>query len=420
MGSQKEISLPRQFTNVNKAVSYASAGSREPGVHQRISMRDGLSPFGPPKGFDELETQIRASNEARLAQRSYYEADITPAEEGVLKRFGCDDRSRVLFNTNYGSDGLIRNLLIALRSGTRIAGVGPHWPGIVQNIDGMDELSYGPISPPLNLSADERLLWTVENHKRTPGRNKLGVIYNSSPTFRGDLPGRDVRLEAIRHFTDKGVLWIEDEDMADFYPDHESVADETQDNPYLVVARSASKAIGLPGLGFGYMILNENTARILEQTMSDHSLRGVDRLLINALFGDSREFIDPHLEEVVRPQTRDRKITLRNELTSWEIDTLPTDNQTPVMFVDGKVEGIALEASKMDLVVAPGSGFDRTYDPNLSTRYARAVILRSRSQIKTSAERLAYAIRVAQEKKTPSRDTHIPVVLFDDVAEPTD
>lgn len=124
----------------------------------------------------------------------------------------------------------------------------------------MDELSYGPILPPLTLSADERLLWTVENHKQTSGRNKLGVIYNSSPTFRGDLPSRDVRLETIRHFTNKGVLWIEDEDMADFYPDHESVAHETQNNPYLTVTRSASKAIGLPVLSFGYMILNENTA----------------------------------------------------------------------------------------------------------------------------------------------------------------
>lgn len=52
MPNPKEISLPRQFTRVDKAVSYASAGSREPGVHQRISMRDGLSPFGPPIGFD--------------------------------------------------------------------------------------------------------------------------------------------------------------------------------------------------------------------------------------------------------------------------------------------------------------------------------------------------------------------------------
>lgn len=94
------------------------------------------------------------------------------------------------------------------------------------------------------------------------------------------------------------------------------------------------------------------------------------------------------------------------QLTSWEIDTLPTDNQTPVIFVDGKIEGIAHEASKLDLVVAPGSGFDRTFDPNLSTRYTRIVILRSRSQIKTSAERLAYAIRVAQEKKTPTRETY--------------
>lgn len=410
-----------QFTNVDKTKGYANIQSNpdQPKGLKRISMRDGLSPFGPPPGFEEEEARIRASDEARLAQRSYYEADIFPAEEGVLERFGADKRSRVLFSTNYGSDGLIRNLLIALKSGTRVAGIGPHWPGIVQHLDAMDELRYGPFSPPLELSADERLAWTIDQHGKTPGRNKLGVIYNASPTFRGDMPSKDARLQAIRHFTDQGVFWIEDEDMADFYPDHESVASETGDNPYLAVVRSASKAIGLPGMGFGTMVVNQRTAEMLESAISDHSLRGVDRLLINALFSDPKRFITPHLEEVVRPETKRRKIQLQNELRSWDVDALPTDTETPVMFVDGKVEGVAYEASKMDLVVAPGSGFDRTYHPNLSTRYARLVILRSKSQTKRSAERIAYAIRVAQEKRITTKETHQPVVLFDNIAEPT-
>lgn len=419
MANQRELG---QFTRVTKTEGYANLRSNpdRPKGLQRISMRDGLSPFGPPSGFEEEEVRIRASDEARLARRSYFEDDLRPAEEGVLKRFGADNRSRVIFSTNYGSDGLIRNVLIALRSGTRIAGVGPHWPGIVQHIDAMDELKYGPISPPLELSADERLIWTIDHHGKTPGRNKLGLIYNASPTYRGDMPSKDVRLHAIRHFTDKGVFWIEDEDMADFYPDHESVASETGDNPYLAVVRSASKAIGLPGMGFGTMVVNERTAEMLDNAISDHSLRGVDRLLINALFADPKRFITPHLEETVRPETKRGKIQLQNELRSWDVDMLPTDTETPVMFVDGKVEGVAYEASKMDLVVAPGSGFDRTYHPNLSTRYARLVILRNKSQTKKSAERIAYAIRVAQEKRITTRDVHYPVVLLDNVTESAD
>lgn len=382
--------------------SYGSEAEGHENAKPLISLVDGISPFGPPPLWQRTQLDILQSPEGRRAMETYWTPGVDAAKKQIMARYGLDDDSCVVPNARTGVDGLLRTSLILIPRktvrGPRIAQVGPYYPGYRNQMTVVGGVTPYPYSPSIEMTADEGILSIIEKHEKDP--IPFTNLYFSRVDFKGDVVSREVALKAVKHFTDAGIQVDLDEVGLEAVATEKSLAKETQTNPRLRVYSDASKVLGVPGLGFGFVITNNSLGPIFERAMGDRYIRGVDALLLNAFWQNAH--IQPHLE-AVRPKIKHAKGTLTQELKRLGVKILPTDERTTTLVVDGIEPGLANATRKAGLILAGGGGYDKTSEPSLSTQHVRIVISETDRMNREVAQRVGIAVRANLRDKTPTR-----------------
>lgn len=361
--------LPPQIYEISKSIGYVELqGTNVTKPTEKIVVSHGFHPFGTPPSY---KGELGAF---------YLDPEQTGPNQFIRNRFNLSDNSEVVLGSQ-GSNELLERVAMSFRDGTKILGVGPHFTGFKQSIDVARHSEYISYSPPLALSAsetidtlmksippDEALIAEIES-KGTLENLLPSAIYISNPDARGDFVGKEQMKRFIDKFTSLGVMVIVDEALGDFLPDNQSTADLTANNSHLLVVRSFSKAIGIPGEGLSYMVAHKSYAKEFRNQMRDHHYRGDNRLLFS-------EMTDPEvfypLLDSVRVRTLKYKTILLETLDRHKITCLPTSLFTPIVFIDGKEEGFY---NALDFEATSGAGFTATHanggNEQISSRYVR-------------------------------------------------
>lgn len=361
--------LPPQIHEVGKSTGYVELQHAKSGsTTEKIVVSHGFHPFGTPPGY---KGELGAF---------YVDVDQSQPIQFIKERFHLEGDSDVVLGTQ-GSNEILERIAMSFRDKTRIIGVGPHFTGFKQSIDIARHSDYSNFSPPLTYTASE----TIDALMRSiPSEEALlteiekngsldeivpSAIYISNPDAKGDFIDKQKMRTFIEKVTSLGVMVIVDEALGDFLPDDQSAADLTKDNSHIIVVRSFSKAIGIPGDGLAYMIAHKSYTDEYRNQMRDHHYRGDNRLLFN-------EMTEPGLFystlEDVRNKTQAYKSILLETLEEYGIAYLPTNPSTPIVFIDGMEEGFY---DALDLEATSGAGFTATHtnggSDQISSRYVR-------------------------------------------------
>jgi histidinol-phosphate/aromatic aminotransferase/cobyric acid decarboxylase-like protein len=370
-----------------------------------IHMEYGESPFGGPEQYADIRLRLEQSG-AFVEAGSHYESalvDSTPAEKHVEKRFGLSENteSRIFFSGG-GSDEIIERLLweIPFQSRTRIFALGPCFPNLINYAKRFrNEDSYktnihtGIISTPLTTTLSDTLQRAYDVAKKGP-RVKKTIFYLNNP---GSPKGDSLTFDEIKQFsrfcTERGNTLIVDEAFGDALPDENSAIPLTEENPHLIVLRSLSKVIGLPGERIGYTVMSPLEGKKYENVRRPvPTITGAQQLVANEILAP--QILNPHLERV-RKQIKQSKRALKEALEDEKnaITVLPTDDRVPIMTIDGEVDGYFSNLIEVGVAAARGSAFSGTH-PEMTDRYVRLTVPKDASKVKDIAERLSVAKKI--------------------------
>jgi len=94
----------------------------------------------------------------------------------------------------------------------------------------------------------------------------------NNPT--GRLIRRDTMIEVAQMLEDKGVMLFVDEAFIDFAPE-ESIIGDVQDHRNIVVGRSLTKILGIPGIRLGYGVAHEDTISYIKKAQMPWSVNNL-------------------------------------------------------------------------------------------------------------------------------------------------
>jgi histidinol-phosphate aminotransferase len=360
------------------------------GIRQ-FNLSAGESPFGPPKEYPEILQKITASSERITRGSEYRDVDVSKAQSFIRERFGLSHTPTVILSSN-GSYGLLERIPgIFSSANVRLYGLGPHFPSIDKFVTSyrnegalQGRINYAPISAPLNSHLSETIERAIKfREKGSPGMKNV-VFYLCNPgTPKGDYAQPELVEKFAKTCRKKGDLLIVDEAFGDFLPDRDSSIPLTEDYP-LIVLRTLSKGIGLPGERIGYAVMHKGIGVIYKETnLLVFDMPVESQMLANEILDP--KIINPHLENV-REKTRDIKAKFIEKLESSKLHILPTSLDTPILTLDLLSSNAYKRLRERGIIVAEGSGFSNTYyneersrgaDERLTNRYARITIPKS-------------------------------------------
>lgn len=370
----REIAPPVFYYKGDKHVRYKKKNSNLP----IFDLSEGVHPFGPPHQYLEIEEKLHKNRNFLKAVSGYGAVDDNISEVFIQKRFG---KIPYIYLSGGGSDEILERIVSQVikypeRKSVSIIATGPTYThvfnfagrfGYARN--GELLMKYKNIVKPLN-SKLVQLIEEITIYAKK-GINKNILIYVCNPsTPTGE--SIDLRLiEALAEVSSrKGHLLLIDEAFGDFLPDDQSAIPLTNKYPNLIVTRSVSKGIGLPGLRFGYAAMSGQVGKMFDEIRRVVDISGPQLLIANEILNP--EIILPYLKEV-RIKTKNLKAKFISELIKSGVSILPTDNRIPIMVIDGKNESFYERLLDLNVVTASGSGFVPTH-PEMSNRYIRMTI----------------------------------------------
>ncbi len=384
----RRVNLPSVIKAKENSPIYAGDIGREvDGEIRQFNLSAGESPFGPPPEYRDIILRIAQSNERFNDGTVYKEVNVERAKESVRERFELSLSPSIFFSSN-GSYGILERLPgLFTNTQVRVFGIGPHFPSIDKFVTSyrnegalQGRISYTPISTPLDTELSDTINEAIKFRQGQGKLLKNIAFYLCNPgTPKGDRAPLSKVKEFAELCNDKGDLLIIDEAFGDFLPDNESAIPLTEDHP-LIVLRTLSKGIGIPGERIGYATMHRDIGNLYKETnllVFDMPIQS--QMMANEIM-DS-QIILPHLSKV-REATREIKIDLTQKLEENGIKALPTSLDTPILTLDLLHEDTYKRLLKRGLILARGKGFSHTYssqaygtlDHQFTDRYARMTV----------------------------------------------
>ncbi len=384
---------------------------------EAIRLDYGVTPFGPPPEIYSIIEDLAASGELVKALFTYA-VDASPAISFVRERFGIGTTPYIAFSSG-GSDEIAERLLTQLisiraESGlTKIIGPIHQYPHVLNFID-----RHTLFDREGNKTREQRIRYetfqtdvTIYTPYEQVMRRMASVFYNdpreniifyitnpNTPT--GDLASFEAINDLARVCSQKKQhLLIVDEAFGDAVEDKYSAIPLTEKYPNLVVIRSLSKSIGLPGLRKGYMVASKEVGEQCQKVRRVCDLSGIPQLIANRI-------LEPNILERHLGRTREETVRVKSEVLQEfgdkGIKSFLTDRRTPILLIDGGYPGFYEEVKRQQLEVT--SGFEPyrytipddmsqlEYKVGQKGRCVRMVIPRDTKDIPTIAKRLRMAM----------------------------
>ncbi len=346
----------------------------------REELAKGMSPFGSPPEYEEILYDLVRSGDSYRAGREYREERLEPGKNYVRERFSLSKDAYVAFGAG-GSDGLIRECFWIFEPApttSHIFILGPTFPDPVN----FARLRNGrttntriiKVETPLTYTLEEAIDAAIKRRGEEPeNRRKTIMHYLCNP---GTPKGDSVPLGVVREFVEFAAserdFVMVDEAFGDALADKQSAIPLTEEFPNLIVLRSLSKIIGLPGERIGYAVMSSDIGRVYESTRRVYEIPGHQQLIINRIL--KPEIINPHLANVRRKIT-EVKIEFVERLRTIGFRILPTDNRVPIFTVDGRYEDFYSNLKdRYGIDVVAGHDFFDTHSAMLGGRYIRVTI----------------------------------------------
>lgn len=358
----------------------------------KLALSLGVSPFGPPPGFEGAGEN--------------YHVDASLPIRRVRERWELSEKSYVVFS-NGGSHELLERVITQLltfpRAGKReptvkIIGIAPQFPEIVTFVNRSPRMIYGGI-PPISLAhffdkEDEEQTFDkrVSRLITIGGQSKNIAIYLDNPNNpTGDVAKPETIKKLAEYCAKKGWLLIIDEAFGDALEDNESAIPLTEKCPNLIVLRSFSKIIGLPGERIGYAVMSpevgerfENVRRVLDWSASAEEI--AEKIL-------DPEILQPHLTRV-REEIREMNQWLLTGLDMLHVPYAHTHPDVPLTFINSGVRNIDVKMTHLSTEVASGIAYFDT-DNRLSGQQIRVTTPGTKRRVDLFLRRLDGAMKAA-------------------------
>lgn len=360
----------------------------------RLSLSMGVSPLGPP--------EIYVGSRGRT-----YHVDASLATRYVRERWELSDTPYIVFS-NGGSHELLERVITQLLTfpgaekkepTVRVWGITPQFPEIVTFINRSPRMIYGAI-PPTNLEnlfnkedEEQRFDNRVSILARSNRNNKNVVMYIDNPNNpTGDVAKPETIKKLVEHCANKRWLVIIDEAFGDALEDNQSAIPLTESYANLIVLRSFSKIIALPGERIGYAVMSpevgerfHNVRRILDLSASAQEL--ADKIL-------EPKTLQPFLA-MRREQLADINYRFARGLKNRGIRTAHKHPNVPITFMDTGKQGVYENLERwLYTEVASGTAFFDT-DNRLTGRYLRVTTPADQVRRGLFLRRLVGAIKAA-------------------------
>lgn len=369
------------------------------GANKALFLGEGEFPRGAISAYPRILLEIQP--EEREAATHYKEVDLTPANEFVRERFSTGGAPFISFEGN-GGYGIVRNHLWLLYppKPSDLKLVGPSFTEILgqaEQFRGFDDesniMKLQVIETRLQDGLPAALKQAIEMDKAgeltlvdPQGAKMIHINNPTSPT--GSSAPFDLIEEVVDHFSPKGYIVSFDEVFGDAISDKHSAIPLTAKYNGVIVIRSMSKIIGLPGERIGYAVMSPDLEERYRRIRGVFPMNAHQRLVTNKIFNPK----DPYLLKShligTRVEIRDIKEELMGKLKEAGVSYLPTDPQVPILTVDGGTD-IFYEnlVDNLSTDVLPGSSFSGTHS-RMSNRYVRLTVPGEKRQIPLIVQRM--------------------------------
>ena len=387
------------FIERTQIPAYGGESPLPPTENKVIYLNEGK--YQPPEETQEILEELVSSGQMYEAVTNYEGVDTMTAENNVRKLHGIGKKPFVGFSSGGGSHELIERLALQWHQPpktTRIWGITPHFPGLNQSIDMLHRadaepagLIYGAIHIPFEKDLNEAL--DIAMMRRFENSNLDNVIgYLCDPgTPKGDRATLSKKRDWVRFCQRNGDIAFVDE----VFGAKDSIAPLTEQYDNLIVLRSLSKMVGLPGAGIGYVIASPEIGKYLKQFQRQFHTRGLQALIANHF--TEPEMLNRHFDRITK-KIREDKTKLVEGLTEAGIKVLPTDMETPIFAVDGEYEGYYGILRSQGIETARGGGFfSATTDyERFTNRFVRSSLPEDSEDIPVVIERMVEAKEIAR------------------------
>lgn len=309
------------------------------------------------------------------------EKDLAESITNIRERFWLSDKPYIEISGR-GSGGLLTDLVTKVApqifpQGFDIVGHGIQFPWIAKlaethgtYTDGSPRVEYRSVHVPptfsLDQALDELMTQTDKDEERKTRKKVIYVCNPNTPTGSVATKGKIIELaewcESRRYFL------ITDEAWGDFLSDSNSAASLTEGFDNIVVLRSTSKGVGVPGLRVGYTITSANLHSFIQRVALPYKLNVFQEQLIHTVLNP--RILLPHLA-LVRDIATNATRRLREgieAIDAREPDHMrkvfyiwPSDGRVPIMFLQNHVDDLYAELRRFFIFTAPGGeGFSAT------------------------------------------------------------
>lgn len=393
--AEKLLRLP--IRNPWQVVDYASKRGEEPHgngaleIQSHLSLIDcglGDSNEGPPSVLDEVLQATLNSGELREAFWKYPADKFCENPASLIEqRFGLSSsENRAIIFDGPGSYGLLAKIIWGLPDLTAdeelgILGIGPQFPNVAalaeghgRKPDGSLVFPYSAVTPPLELSSDQKIAFLIKERETNNGHRFLYVDNPNNPT--GDFAS----LEVIRNLADFALshndVLIVDEAYADLLPDEQSAIHLVDYYQNLIVLRGVAKTIGLAGARVGYAVTSSEIGKLYKSLQLVFGIPGPQQLVLNQIL--KPEILTPHLNKI-KQQMMPLKKLLVDGLDDLGIWVSPTHPSVPIFLAKGP-QGFFQSLKSYQIVTERGSDFRTTY-PALDDSFVRIKVPNSPKEV---------------------------------------
>ncbi|MGE5042340.1 MAG: aminotransferase class I/II-fold pyridoxal phosphate-dependent enzyme [Candidatus Levyibacteriota bacterium] len=354
-----------------------------PSIRVQLYLSEGESPFGPPPEYDQIVKEIAQSG-LHTEKGSHYEnVNTLAAENFVRERFELDKtglkKPYITFSAG-GSDMILDKIMGLFKNNTQVHALGPHFPPLETYMDERNpSLEYISIEQPLREPPEKGLELAKQ---LTLDRERAFEMVQRDLTEEGAKPkenfshtvfyicnpntplGTVIQPEAISDFVafqeQHGNLVIIDEAFGDALPDKDSAAKLTNTHDNVIVLRTLSKLIGIPGERLGYAIMSSGVGNMYEGRRKSYDISGPQVELLNRIMDN--KIISGHLQEIV-PMVRAIKKPLIEGIKNAGFRVVQDGGgeTVPIFTVQAYDEQLYDQLEYASVDVAPGKAFFSTH-----------------------------------------------------------
>ncbi len=309
----------------------------------------GINPYGYSDyiGVEKLFEQIKAGH----ILNDYPDVAYNKIREDICLSFEkiCPIKKEN-FRVGTGTIGILEKLTqLFVEKDTKALGFCPQFPSFRINV----MLCGGRVDGVLLREENNYKIDVEEIIENINSDYKLIYIDNpSNPT------GQIIPIESIRKLTklakESGVFVIVDEAYGDFMEKKNSAVNIINEFDNIAVIRSASKAYGLAGLRFGYLVADQRFLKEYDKIDTPFPVSSLSATLFSSVLKDEKFLEDSRKKvSIIKKETIDsfRKIKV------WE-----TGDTVPIMIIEHPNKDLNLyeEFLKYNVFVEPYFAFENT------------------------------------------------------------